>query len=100
MKSRVSRTTIAVATTVLLLAAVQAHAEWNKGLEAYKQKDWATAVKEFAEVTKTIRLAEGDSFLDVVRTQFPITEAESDSALDAAFDRFRRDDVVLLGSAH
>jgi tetratricopeptide (TPR) repeat protein len=53
MKSRVSRTTIAVATTMLLLAAVQAHAEWNKGLEAYNKKDWATAVKEFEEVTKT-----------------------------------------------
>lgn len=53
MKSRVSRTTIAVATTMLLLAAVQAHAEWNKGLDAYNKKDWATAVKEFEEVTKT-----------------------------------------------
>jgi len=53
MKSRVSRTTIAIATTMLLLAAVQAHAEWNKGLEAYKKKDWANAVKEFEEVTKT-----------------------------------------------
>jgi tetratricopeptide (TPR) repeat protein len=54
MKSRVSRTTIAVATTMLLLAAaIPAHAEWNKGLEAYNKKDWATAVKEFEEVTKT-----------------------------------------------
>jgi tetratricopeptide (TPR) repeat protein len=53
MKSRVSRTTIAVAASLLLLAAATAHAEWNKGLEAYKQKDWATAVKEFEEVTKT-----------------------------------------------
>jgi len=53
MKSRVSRTTIAIATAMLLLAAVQAHAEWNKGLEAYNKKDWATAVKEFEEVTKT-----------------------------------------------
>jgi len=45
---------IAVAATVLLLAvAVPAHAEWNKGLEAYNKKDWATAVKEFEEVTKT-----------------------------------------------
>jgi tetratricopeptide (TPR) repeat protein len=53
MKSRVSRTTIAVATTMVLLATVQAYAEWNKGLEAYNKKDWATAVKEFEEVTKT-----------------------------------------------
>jgi tetratricopeptide (TPR) repeat protein len=54
MKSRVSRVTIAVAAVILLLAAVApARAEWNKGLEAYKKKDWATAVKEFEEVTKT-----------------------------------------------
>ena len=54
MKSRVSRATIAGATVVLLLAAaVPAHAEWNKGLEAYNKKDWANAVKEFEEVTKT-----------------------------------------------
>ncbi len=54
MKSRVSRATIAGAAAVLLLAAaLPAYAEWNKGLEAYKVKDWATAVKEFEEVTKT-----------------------------------------------
>ena len=54
MKSRVSRATIAGAATLLLLvAALPAHAEWNKGLEAYKKKDWANAVKEFEEVTKT-----------------------------------------------
>jgi tetratricopeptide (TPR) repeat protein len=54
MKSRVSRTTIAAAMVLLLLAVtVPANAEWNKGLEAYKNKDWATAVKEFEEVTKT-----------------------------------------------
>ena len=54
MKSRVSRTTVTVAVLGLLLAAwVPAHAEWNKGLEAYKKQDWATAVKEFEEVTKT-----------------------------------------------
>ena len=54
MKSRVSRATIAGATVLLLLAAaLPAHAEWNNGLEAYKKKDWATAVKEFEEVTKT-----------------------------------------------
>ncbi len=53
MNSRVSRATFAVAASLLLLAAATAHAEWNKGLEAYKQKDWATAVAEFEEVTKT-----------------------------------------------
>ena len=54
MKSRFSRATIAGAAALLLLAAaLPAHAEWNKGLEAYKKKDWANAVKEFEEVTKT-----------------------------------------------
>jgi tetratricopeptide (TPR) repeat protein len=54
MKSRVRRATIAGATALLLLAAaLPAHAEWNNGLEAYKKQDWATAVKEFEEVTKT-----------------------------------------------
>jgi len=54
MKSRVSRATIAgAAALMLLVAAVPAHAEWNKGLEAYNKKDWANAVKEFEEVTKT-----------------------------------------------
>jgi len=54
MKSRVSRATIAGAAALLLLVtALPAHAEWNKGLEAYKTKDWANAVKEFEEVTKT-----------------------------------------------
>jgi tetratricopeptide (TPR) repeat protein len=54
MKSRVSRATITGAAALLLLvAALPAHAEWNKGLEAYNKKDWANAVKEFEEVTKT-----------------------------------------------
>ena len=54
MKSRFSRAAIAGAAALLLLAAaLPAHAEWNKGLEAYKAKDWANAVKEFEEVTKT-----------------------------------------------
>jgi len=54
MKSRVSRAVVAGAMLLALIAAtVPAHAEWNKGLEAYKNKDWATAVKEFEEVTKT-----------------------------------------------
>jgi tetratricopeptide (TPR) repeat protein len=40
----------------LLLAgglALPAQAEWTKGLEAYNKRDWATAAKEFEEVTKT-----------------------------------------------
>ncbi|MFV2071027.1 MAG: tetratricopeptide repeat protein [Thermoanaerobaculales bacterium] len=54
MKSRLSRAPIAVVGVILLLASVATvGAEWNKGLEAYKKKDWATAVKEFEEVTKT-----------------------------------------------
>ena len=54
MKSVLSRATSATAAVLLLLAsAATAHAEWNKGLEAYKKRDWATAAKEFEEVTKT-----------------------------------------------
>jgi tetratricopeptide (TPR) repeat protein len=54
MKSRVRRATIAVTAVLVLLAATApAYAEWNKGLEAYKKKDWGNAVKEFEEVTKT-----------------------------------------------
>lgn len=54
MKSRVSRAIVAGAGLLVLLAAViPVQAEWNKGLEAYKNKDWANAVKEFEEVTKT-----------------------------------------------
>jgi len=54
MKSRLSRAAIATAGILLLLASTgPVGAEWNKGLEAYKKKDWATAVKEFEEVTKT-----------------------------------------------
>jgi tetratricopeptide (TPR) repeat protein len=54
MKLRVSRAIVAgAASLVLLVAVIPAHAEWNNGLEAYKKKDWATAVKEFEEVTKT-----------------------------------------------
>ena len=54
MKLRVSRAIVAgAASLVLLVAVTPAHAEWNNGLEAYKNKDWATAVKEFEEVTKT-----------------------------------------------
>lgn len=54
MKSRFSRAIVAGAAMMMVLAAaIPASAEWNKGLEAYKKKDWATAVKEFEEVTKT-----------------------------------------------
>jgi tetratricopeptide (TPR) repeat protein len=54
MKSRISRAVMtAAALAVLLAVAAPGHAEWNKGLEAYKKKDWANAVKEFEEVTKT-----------------------------------------------
>jgi tetratricopeptide (TPR) repeat protein len=54
MKNLVSRATAAAAAVVLLLAAAApVEAEWNKGLDAYKKRDWATAVKEFEEVTKT-----------------------------------------------
>ena len=53
MKPRLNRGTIAIAAIMLIVAAATTHAEWNKGLEAYKTKDWATAVTEFEEVTKT-----------------------------------------------
>lgn len=45
-----------LAPIALLLAAglsAPAFAEWNKGIEAYNKRDWATAAKEFEEVTKT-----------------------------------------------
>jgi tetratricopeptide (TPR) repeat protein len=45
-----------LAPLALLLAAGLAtpvHAEWNKGIEAYNKRDWATAAREFEEVTKT-----------------------------------------------
>ncbi len=40
---------------VVLLAAVSlpASADWEKGVAAYQKKDYKTAVKEFADVTKT-----------------------------------------------
>ena len=45
----------AVALTLLLAltVALPAVAEWNAGLEAYNKRDYATAVKEFEDVTKT-----------------------------------------------
>jgi tetratricopeptide (TPR) repeat protein len=54
MKSGLSRAAIAItAVALLLVVAAPAGAEWNKGLEAYKNKDWAAAVREFEEVTET-----------------------------------------------
>jgi tetratricopeptide (TPR) repeat protein len=53
MKPRVNRGTIAIAAIILIAAATTTHAEWNKGLEAYKAKNWSAAVTEFEEVTKT-----------------------------------------------
>ena len=42
-----------LAAVLVSVVAVPSSAEWNKGVEAYKAKDFATAVKEFEEVTKT-----------------------------------------------
>jgi tetratricopeptide (TPR) repeat protein len=54
MTSKTARARVAAAVIALLLAAAApVNAEWNKGLEAYKARDWSTAVKEFEEVTKT-----------------------------------------------
>ncbi len=53
MKSTASRWTIGVALIIAIGMVAPVNAEWNKGLEAYKAKDWATASTEFAEVTKT-----------------------------------------------
>ncbi len=38
---------------LLVMTAVPASAEWTKGTEAFRAKEWATAAKEFAEVTQT-----------------------------------------------
>ncbi len=51
-----SSTRCSVAVVALILAVAMAapvYAEWNKGLEAYNKRDYAAAVKEFEEVTKT-----------------------------------------------
>ena len=53
MKSTASRLTIGIALIIAIGTVAPVSAEWNKGLEAYKAKDWATAAKEFEEVTKT-----------------------------------------------
>jgi tetratricopeptide (TPR) repeat protein len=52
----ISRSRWIVGLTALVFAvslAGSAMAEWNKGLEAYNKRDYATAIKEFEEVTKT-----------------------------------------------
>ncbi len=53
MKSTASRLTIGIALIIAIGSVAPVYAEWNKGLEAYKAKDWATAATEFQEVTKT-----------------------------------------------
>ena len=53
MKSTERRLTIGIALIIAIGSVAPVFAEWNKGLEAYKAKDWATAAKEFEEVTKT-----------------------------------------------
>jgi len=53
MKSTARRLTIGIALIIAISAVPPAFAEWNKGLDAYKAKDYATAAKEFEEVTKT-----------------------------------------------
>lgn len=42
-----------IALLLALAVALPAVAEWNAGLEAYNKRDYATAVKEFEDVTKT-----------------------------------------------
>ncbi len=53
MKSTTFRFSIGIALIVAIGAGAPVFAEWNKGLEAYKAKDYATAATEFEEVTKT-----------------------------------------------
>jgi tetratricopeptide (TPR) repeat protein len=53
MKSTVGRWLISLALVCTVSLVTPAYAEWNKGLEAYNGKDYATAATEFEEVTKT-----------------------------------------------
>ncbi len=53
MKSTASRLTIGIALIIAIGSVAPVYAEWNKGLEAYNAKDWATAATEFQDVTKT-----------------------------------------------
>ena len=42
-----------VALVLAVTVAAPVYADWDKGLEAYNKRDYATAAKEFEEVTKT-----------------------------------------------
>jgi len=53
MKSTVSRWTIGVALIIAIGTVAPVFADWEKGLAAYNAKDYATAAKEFEDVTKT-----------------------------------------------
>lgn len=53
MKSTASRWTIGVALIIAIATVAPVHADWEKGLAAYKANDFATAATEFEEVTKT-----------------------------------------------
>jgi tetratricopeptide (TPR) repeat protein len=55
MRIVMSRQVVAGGAAVLLAlsVAVPTRAEWEKGVEAYNKKDWATAVKEFEDVITT-----------------------------------------------
>jgi tetratricopeptide (TPR) repeat protein len=53
MKSTVSRWTIGVALIIAIGTVAPVYADWEKGLAAYNAKDYATAAKEFEDVTKT-----------------------------------------------
>ena len=53
MKYDTRRMVIGAALIAALVFAGPAAAEWNKGLEAYKAKNYAAAAKEFQEVTET-----------------------------------------------
>ena len=45
MKSTARRLTIGIALIIAIGSVAPVFAEWNKGLEAYKAKDWATAAR-------------------------------------------------------
>ncbi len=53
MKSTAGRWTIGVALIIAIGMVAPVQADWEKGLSAYKAKDYATAAKEFEAVTKT-----------------------------------------------
>jgi tetratricopeptide (TPR) repeat protein len=53
MKSNPRRLFTVIAVVIAIGWLHPAFAEWNKGLDAYKANDFATAAREFEEVTKT-----------------------------------------------